>query len=284
MSYKCNLVLPGFPKSATSSLHVYLDMHPEISMSTPKEPHFFNRDDANLDNPEEHNKFFRNNRKTKFYGESSTTYCISERACERIQRHLFKPKIILLLRDPVKRVISHYKWLCALGHEDRPLNEAILANSHGFDFEESWDGNYKSYVQFSEYSKYVPMWQEKFGCENVLILTTEQLSNSPNKTLSKVWQFLGVEAINIVGFVEENKTSEIKSKKLPSWFVVFRDLMPSFFRRILANNRNISTWMKSVLSKNVSKIPVYTDKDIKSLEAALAKDISFYKTILLDNE
>lgn len=284
MSYKCNLVVPGFPKSGTSSLHVYLDMHPEISMSKPKEPHFFNRENVNLENPEEHNKFFSSNEKTKFYGESSTTYCISERACERIQRYLTAPKIIILLRDPVKRTVSHYKWLCALGYEDRPLSEALSIDSHGFDFEKSWGGNFKSYMQFSEYSKYVPLWQEKFGVENVLLLSTDELSDSPNQTLDKVWRFLGIETINIESLIEENRTSEIRSTKLPSWVILLRDLMPLFIRSSFAKNKNIVTWMKKVLSKDASNTPVYTDNDIQNLETSLAKDSCFYRTTLQNND
>ncbi|MBF5056077.1 sulfotransferase [Alcanivorax sp. 521-1] len=284
MIYRCNLVVPGFPKSGTSSLHVYLDRHPEISMSTPKEPHFFNRDNVNLANPEEHNKFFSCSENTKFYGESSTTYCISTLACERIKQHIFEPKIIILLRDPVERAVSHYKWLCALGYEKRPLHEALMANGHGFKFGESWGGNYKSYIQFSEYSKYVPMWQESFGYENVLLLSTKELSASPDQALKKVWRFLGVESINVEGLVQENRTSEIKSKRLPRWVLFFRDLAPMFLRRRLAESKNLSKWLKQLLSKDASSEPWYTSKDIDSLKSSLERDISFYKKTFLTNE
>jgi hypothetical protein len=36
-----NLIVIGAQKCGTSSLHYYLDLHPEIEMSSPKELNFF---------------------------------------------------------------------------------------------------------------------------------------------------------------------------------------------------------------------------------------------------
>ena len=41
MITKANLFIVGAAKSGTSSLYNYLSIHPEISMSLVKEPHFF---------------------------------------------------------------------------------------------------------------------------------------------------------------------------------------------------------------------------------------------------
>ena len=42
---RCNLVIPGFPKSGTSSFHKYLARHPPVYMSRPREIHHFTRSD-----------------------------------------------------------------------------------------------------------------------------------------------------------------------------------------------------------------------------------------------
>jgi hypothetical protein len=44
-AYRCNLVIPGFPKSGTSSFHEYLALHPPIYMSRPREIHHFTGSD-----------------------------------------------------------------------------------------------------------------------------------------------------------------------------------------------------------------------------------------------
>ncbi|MEA3642075.1 MAG: hypothetical protein VBE63_19355, partial [Lamprobacter sp.] len=116
----CNLVVPGFPKSGTSSLHEYLDLHPQINMSRHKESHFFAIEKHWNKGWDYHNSLFNISKDYSYYGESSTIYCISEKSIERIQSSLKSPKFIFLLRHPVQRVLSHYRWLCALGLERRP--------------------------------------------------------------------------------------------------------------------------------------------------------------------
>lgn len=281
MSYKCNLVLPGFPKSGTSSLHVYLDMHPEISMSQNKEPHFFNDEEKYQSGPSGHNDLFGASSSAKLYGESSTTYCISELACKRISESLRQPKIIFLMRDPVQRTLSHYKWLCALGHESRPLSEAIEGDGYGFEFRKNWGGNFKSYLQFSQYQQYVPMWQKEFGHENVLLLSTEQLAESPNATLEKVWGFLDVEPIDINQPVTSNKTSDIRARKLPSWIFALGKCFPESFRRYVRESNGLYEKLKGLLGKDLAHQPVYTNKDIEQLENLLEQDVTFYRRTFL---
>ena len=61
----------GAAKAGTTSLHHYLDQHPEISMSTPKETNFFERPDA-AENLDEYQRCFQPG--TKLRGEASVHY------------------------------------------------------------------------------------------------------------------------------------------------------------------------------------------------------------------
>ncbi|HEY9134269.1 MAG TPA: hypothetical protein VIM85_00570, partial [Pseudomonadales bacterium] len=78
-----NLFIPGSAKSGTSSLHEYLNQHPDISMSSEKEPHFFcikrNKKEAF-----EYEKLFENEK--KYRGESSTGYMVFHGVPERIKK------------------------------------------------------------------------------------------------------------------------------------------------------------------------------------------------------
>src|SRR5205809_6736903 len=115
---RCNLIIPGFGKSGTASLHSYLALHPDICMSEPKEPGFFAISEAWRRGPEWYDTFFDDDGKPRcWYGESSTIYSIWEPALKRIKESLHSPKFIVLLRDPVQRLISHYKWYWAYGWE-----------------------------------------------------------------------------------------------------------------------------------------------------------------------
>lgn len=97
--YLCNLIVPGFPKCGTSSLHEYLDQHPSINMSFSKESHYFSRDEIWEKGVDYHNSLFTKiSKKEKYYGDSSTTYCLSEPAIERIRAHLVTPKVVFVLQ------------------------------------------------------------------------------------------------------------------------------------------------------------------------------------------
>ena len=180
-AHKCNLVLAGFPKCGTSSLHEYLAIHPRISMSKLKEPHYFSIENNWNLGPDFHNSLFEANEKSDavYFGESSTTYGLSDVALKRIKDQLHEPKIIFIVRDPVERVISHYRWMYALALEERSVLNALEEDGFGFDPNSSIRGNFKSDLQFSAYSKYIPLWQEEFGEDNVIILFTDELAKKP---------------------------------------------------------------------------------------------------------
>jgi hypothetical protein len=126
MMLKCNFIVPGFAKSGTSSLHLYLAMHSEICMSDPKEPHFFACTRQWQRGLEWYNSIFQNEcQPRRWYGESSTSYSVWEPALEKIKHWLHKPKFIILLRHPVERPFSHYNWLAAMNLESRSLRKAV---------------------------------------------------------------------------------------------------------------------------------------------------------------
>jgi hypothetical protein len=118
---KCNLIVPGFAKSGTISLHEYLALHPDICMFNPKETNFHIT--ANWQRGEDwYNSLFRDEGRARlWYGESSTAYSVWEPALERIKKCLRQPRFIVMLRHPVQRLISHYKGFWARNLESRLL-------------------------------------------------------------------------------------------------------------------------------------------------------------------
>ena len=121
-----NLIIIGGLKCGTTSIHHYLGLHPEIQMSKPKELNFFVEElnwDLGLD----------------WYAAASTTAsrsaaspplttrtCPASRACaERIHDHVPDAKLIYMVRDPIKRILSHWCHATGAGYETRPMEEAL---------------------------------------------------------------------------------------------------------------------------------------------------------------
>ena len=76
-----NLLIIGAAKSGTTSLHHYLQQHPEIFMTTPKEPHFLINNDIGKDripkgiiDKDEYFNLFNVIDSYKYKGESSVMY------------------------------------------------------------------------------------------------------------------------------------------------------------------------------------------------------------------
>ena len=232
-----NLYIPGAGKSGTSSLHELLNEHPKICMSTKKEPHFWTQ--LNFDNYtnqkfEEYTNLFIN-QNCDYYGESSTGYFCFPEFIKRIKVYYNdSPKLIIILRNPIDRIYSHYWWLRSLGSENTNLKAAIL---NDFDVEPNIknklpEGNFKSYYQFGLYGKWVSKFISEFGRANIHIITTENLKDNPLKTINSCFSFLNLELLDTIPEIKINQTG---TNRFPKVF--------NFTRNIL-NKKN--TFSKSI--------------------------------------
>ena len=194
--YLCNLVIPGAAKSGTSSLHAALTSHPQICGGTFKEPQFFSVDALYEKGPEEHNRLFDRSRNCRYYCDSSQSYFVHEHAIERIARALTAPKIILMLRHPVDRLLSHYTWNYRRGTETEPLMDAVRNRGESSDYiYDDRIGTYREvggYLAFSRYATWVPKWLDAFGEDNVLVLKFDDFKRDQPAVIAACLAFLGL--------------------------------------------------------------------------------------------
>lgn len=217
-----NFIMPGAPKSGTTSLHIYLREHPEVVMSAPKEPYFFCGKITN-EALEKYNDCFSYNGKkknsVKMIGESSSVYLCSPKAPIRIKKLLGKNvKFIFLLRNPTERTISAYLHMYKRDAEKRTPYQALVFNSKNKEkvileetkqideainnkkiiVNKSWKVpdeplQHFHYVRNSFYSIHLKEYFDFFPRKNFLFLFTEDLKNEPIKTFKRVETFLGID-------------------------------------------------------------------------------------------
>jgi len=144
-----NFFIVGAAKSGTTSLYHHLCQHLDVFMSPVKEPHYFSRDVgvrsfkaddtksifANLRgyidfilksrfyilNFEKYKRLFSNVKNEKAIGEASVSYLVSKVAAEEIYKFNPDAKIIIILRNPVKRAFSHWLMDLRIGHVSNPI-------------------------------------------------------------------------------------------------------------------------------------------------------------------
>lgn len=126
-----NLFILGAPKCGTTALASYLDQHPEIFISRPKEPHYFNEDFANR-----HTRRLADYRacflgaapRHRVVGEASVLYLYSQVAVPNILAFSPDAKFIVMVRNPLEMAPSWY-------------SEATYSSTYGETaptFEQAW--------------------------------------------------------------------------------------------------------------------------------------------------
>lgn len=195
----------GAPKCATTSLHLYLDQHPAIEMSSSKEPQVFSSPEyaASLGRYEE---MFRGH--SSIRGESSTVYSQHPRwpgVPRRIRAAVPEARFIYLVRDPLERAVAHWRQHVADGKEARPLAEALG----------DWEREDSLYLCPSRYATQVRRYLESFDRDRILVLDSVDLREDPERTLAETFRFLQVDP----GFSSprfEERLNQGESKGSPS--------------------------------------------------------------------
>ena len=113
-----NLFIVGAAKSGTTSLHNYLNQHPDVFMCTPKEPHFLINNEIGKDRisigVSDKNKYlnlFLKGKKKQYRGESSVMYLMyPDIVIPKINQQYGEDcKIIIMLRNPIERAYSGFQ-------------------------------------------------------------------------------------------------------------------------------------------------------------------------------
>jgi hypothetical protein len=176
-----NLITIGAQKCGTTSLHYYLDQHPDISMSRKKELDFFLPDGPSSKGVAWYAAQF--DPAASVRGESSPSYTNYPRTAgvpERIHSLVPDVNLIYLVRDPIERIVSQYLHNCSTGMERRTIEDAM----------EAADG---TYVARSKYFMQLEQYLAFFPSSSILVLAQEDLLHDRLATMQEVFAFLGVD-------------------------------------------------------------------------------------------
>jgi hypothetical protein len=199
-------------KSGTTSLHNYLTQHPQVIAPLRKEVHYF---DVNLAQGE---AWYRAN-----FGrvgepglnlESSPYYlfhpCVPQRA------HALVPdaRLVVLLRDPVRRAYSHYWHERDMRREKLTFEEAVAAEPDRLgdddarlargEIERSVEHQHYSYLARGRYAGQLRRWLQFYPRERMLVLRFEDFARDPLAGLTRALDFLGLPAIDHVRLEARN--------------------------------------------------------------------------------
>jgi hypothetical protein len=201
-----NAVIIGGMKCGTTSLNAWLREHPGVAFSSQKEIHFFDK------------HFERGTHwyKTHFplWERLSGATCTLEatpsylyRAAQVAPRmHALIPnaKLIVMLRNPVNRAISHYGHACRNHRETRPPEVALMSD---FTSNGQRPNHYKSR---GFYAKQLAHFLDLYPRTNILIIKSEEFFDNPSTTYQQVLNFLNLESKPLPANAKARNISTIK--------------------------------------------------------------------------
>lgn len=189
-----HFVIAGAQRSATSWLAGVLDRHPDIAMARPMrpEPKYFLR--AGPDDAMAYRAEFFAGADVALLGEKSTSYIEHPEAAARIAHCLPGARVVFMLRDPVERAISNWRFSVANGLETLPLDEALDAERGRTVAGDAAGASVSpfAYVARGRYVDYLAPWRKAFGGDRMKLLVTEATVGDP-RAVRDLLGWLGVD-------------------------------------------------------------------------------------------
>lgn len=274
MRRKPNLFIIGAMKAGTSALHAYLAAHPEIFMSEPKEPSHF-VDAATVRriwpamahrgyaNEETYLALFEGAGDVPVIGESSTNYAKRPQITgvpERIAAFNPDARFIYVMRDPLRRAISHY-WHSVRSQRERRSPLAAVREK-------------PQYVDVSDYAMQLEPYLARFGRERIRLVISEELDQDRHRVVREMFSWLGVDP----GFVPPNLAERVGATP-PS----YRERRTAPLVRRLHRSRLWHTLAPKVPSmlKAGARRALYREREVALERAGEQRAIAYLRPILL---
>ena len=282
---KVGVFIVGAPKAGTTSLFHYFNAHPEIKMSSEKEPDFFSDKElleqglyyggSRIDTLEKYNKLFSERKEEKMLGEGSVSYLFYSEVPLRIKEYNPKSKIIIMLRNPIERAYSHYLMDYRLG---------LTSESFESEFHKKKGLNFQQYFLLGNYSSQIKRYLDVFGKENIHIVWYSDFKKNSEKEVKEVFNFIGVNSSFKIDFETIHNSFTMPKnnfiRKIYSAVWLRKILTLMFPSKLIKSVRSlfIREGNKPKLQEGLrKKIQLYYQNEIKELEQVLSVNLDRWR-------
>ena len=294
-----NFLIVGAAKSGTSSLHNYLNQHPEVFMPSynnqgmkVKEPRFLIKDlvQHRLHNGiwtfEEYQDLFFDVKNEKAIGESTVLYLYYyKHAIKNIQRYLGgEVKIIIMLRNPVDRAYSAFQHVSRGLQENNTFEESLRIETGRIEKNK----NLTPMVMYKEmgmYYKMVKAYKDSFKAIHIIFY--EDFRDNLELEMKKVYNFLEISNDVDVNLKMKYNVGgkRWKSRAIKDFFIkdnwmksILKFVIPKIIRK------NMHSTFLNVSTNKVSRMKLETremlrdffKEDIQKLSRFLNKDLQHW--------
>jgi hypothetical protein len=223
-----NLHVIGAMRSATTTLWRSLGQHPEIFMSPVKEPRYFATrvmDPAKVKKLKDHKLWdgtifdendyldlFKNVKEEKIIGEASPLYLPYADVAKHLIRSNPSAKLLVSLRHPVDRALSHFHHFRRIGAERR--DNFLQA------FYEDYISDYAGYFRLGLYYRQIKPFFDVFPPQQIKIILFKDLLTNSKAVFRSIFQFLDVDPDFVPAIEAKSKKKNILSDEIRNCIIL----------------------------------------------------------------
>ena len=177
-----HFIIAGAQRSGTTWLYHQFERHPSVCMARPlrPEPKFFLRQDAvSKGYGDYRERHFAHWSGEPLLGEKSTSYIERTDSIARIRAVIPDVSLVFVLRDPVRRAYSNWRFSRQQGIESLSFEEALAPEPVRVS---AWNESAAgvsvcpfAYATRGHYARYLEDWSEHFPRERIAVTTSESL-------------------------------------------------------------------------------------------------------------
>ncbi len=295
-----NFLLIGAQKSGTTALYEYIQQHPQIFVSEVKEPGFFAVEGQRLDyrgrGDTRHQRYlvtdlgryqalFRRAKGELAIGEASNLHLYAPQAPGRIRHYLPRVKLLAILRNPIDRAHSAYRFLVRDGYEPlASFEEAVAAEDARI--AANWHPDWH-YTRLGFYYEQLKRYFDLFDHDQITVFTYDEFVADPSVVVRAIFRFLGVDETFVPDMSQKHNVSGTTRSRLVHSLVWTPNAAKDLARRLLPKSaqrrlyaaimqRNIVPTRQELTEETRRSLVQLYREDILKLEALLGRDLSMW--------
>jgi hypothetical protein len=246
-----NFLIIGAAKGGSSSLYRYLKQHPQVFMSTPKEPTFFGHEGKSglycgphdedrayhsrvVTNLDDYLAMFKEVTDQTAIGEASVYYLYLPHAAAQIKKYIPQATMLAVLRNPVERAYSAYLHVVSQARERRSFADALAQEPERI--RKKWNSLWH-FKAMGFYYGQVKRYYDLFGRQQVHVFLHEDFRKEPLPFIQNIFEILGIDKSFVPDMSRKYNVSDVpvfpsveKSLYAVKWRIL--GLQPRLPRRI----------------------------------------------------
>ncbi|WP_221033273.1 sulfotransferase domain-containing protein [Actomonas aquatica] len=264
-----NLFIVGAAKCGTTSIAAMLAEEAEVFLPRFKEPSPFAEGlPYQTKFPDPYLDLFAGKGDHRYRLDASTCHLSTPWAAQEIQRHFPESRIIIMLRNPVRRAYSLYNWMRREGYEPcETFAAALAAEAHRREafreFNPQYYWNYL-YRESGLYCDQVKRYLELFPKERVHVIFLDAPDSNDGKIIAGLEAFLGLQ-LSANSLPRLNEAQGVRSARL-SYALRHQFQKPGTALRPIPGKGRLIRWLQRV--NKSGRVP--------RLDGGIARELSDY--------